>query len=232
MLTVKYTVSMKAAVYARVSTADQNCEMQLTDLRSYCQARGWEVCGEYVDTISGSKDSRPRLNALMKAALGRKVDVVVVWKLDRWGRSLGHVVNSVKELEAAGVRFIAITQGIDTDQSNPTSRLLLNIFSTFAEFERDVIKERVNAGVKRYQSEFSAGRAVSKSGKNLPIGRPKAIFRVDHVLELRAAGTSWRNIAKQLDVPEATLRARCAENLLATNHGTDSKQAQSAAACA
>jgi DNA invertase Pin-like site-specific DNA recombinase len=230
MLTVKHTGNMKAAIYARVSTDDQNCEMQLNDLRAYCQARGWEIHGEYVDTISGSKDSRPRRNVLMKVASARKVDAVVVWKLDRWGRSLTDVVSTVRSLNAGGVRFLATTQGIDTDDSNPTSRLLLNIFATFAEFERDVIRERVNAGVKRYQSEFIAGRAVSKSGRNLPIGRPKTIFRVDHVLELRRGGMSWRNISKELGIPEATLRARCAENLLAANHKTDRKQTESATA--
>ena len=148
----------------------------------------------------------------MKDARARRVDVVVVWKLDRWGRSLADSVITLQELAAAGVRFICTTQGLDTDNSNPMGRAMLGMLQVFAQFERDLIHERVNAGVKRYKLEYAAGRARSKSGNNLPIGRPRRIFRVDEALRLRTAGLSWRQIAKQLKVPEATVRARCAEN--------------------
>jgi putative DNA-invertase from lambdoid prophage Rac len=214
----------RAAIYARVSTSDQNCHMQLADLRQYCAARGWEVYGEYVDTISGTKSSRPGRNKLMKDVRARRVDVVVVWKLDRWGRSLADTVITLQELAAAGVRFICTTQGLDTDNSNPMGRAMLGMLQVFAQFERDMINERVNAGVKRYQEEYTAGRARSKSGKNLPIGRPKRIFRVDEATRMRAEGQSWRKIAKELGVPQATVRARCAANCAPEAENTESKQ--------
>ena len=137
------------------------------------------------------------MSALMRDAKSRKIDAVLVWKLDRWGRSLVHCVHSIQELASAGVRFIAVTQGIDTDDNNPTARLLMNIFATFAEFEREMIRERVTCGLKSARQE----------GKTL--GRPRKIFRVDEARRLREEGVSWRAIAKQLGVPEATLRLRC-----------------------
>jgi DNA invertase Pin-like site-specific DNA recombinase len=101
---------------------------------------------------------------------------------------------------------------------------MLGMLQVFAQFERDLINERVNSGIKRYQNEFKAGRAVSKSGRNLPIGRPKSLFRVDEAWRLRQEGCSWRKIANQLGVPEATIRARCAENCRPVIEGTEGKQ--------
>ena len=186
--------------------------MQIDELRRYCKARGWEVSREYIDTISGAKSSRPERNQLMEDATARRIDVVIVWKLDRWGRSLADSVVTLERLASAGVRFICMTQGLDTDNANPVGRAMLGMLQVFAQFERDLINERVNSGIKRYQNEFKAGRAASKSGKNLPIGRPKSLFRVDEARRLRNEGYSWRQIAKELGVPEATVRARCAEN--------------------
>ena len=205
---------MKVGIYARVSTQDQSCSMQLAELRTYCAARNWDIYDEYVDTISGSKACRPRMNALMQDARLRRFDAVLVWKLDRWGRSLIHCVHSIQELASAGVRFIAVTQGIDTDENSPTARLLMNIFATFAEFEREMIRERVTCGLK----------SARQKGKTL--GRPRKIFRVDEALRLREAGLSWRTISKQLGVPEATLRLRCsgcAEIPLASSTKTSTK---------
>jgi DNA invertase Pin-like site-specific DNA recombinase len=197
--------------------------VQIADLRQYCAARGWDVSGEYVDTISGTKSSRPGRDKLMRDVLARRVDAVLVWKLDRWGRSLADSVITMQELASAGVRFICTTQGLDTDDSNPMSRAMLGMLQVFAQFERDMINERVNAGVKLYQLEHAAGRARSKSGKNLPIGRPKVIFRVDEALRMRAEGLSWRKVAKQLGVPESTVRSRCAENCSAWVEKTERK---------
>src|SRR5690242_4508509 len=121
-------VTRRVALYARVSTTDQTCEQQLTDLREYATARGWTVQGEYVDTgVSGSKDTRPAMSKLMDAARRRKVDCIAVWKLDRWGRSMPHFVQSVQELRGLGVGFVAITQGLDTSDDSPTGRLMLNL---------------------------------------------------------------------------------------------------------
>src|SRR6202011_2857800 len=140
---------VRTAIYARVSTNDQDCGMQLRELRDYCQRRGWAIAGEYVDTGGrGAQASRPQLDGLMKDARQRRFDAVLVWKLDRWGRSLIQSLQSVQELASMGVRFIAITQNIDTDESNPMSRFMLHIFGAFAEFEREMIRERTLTGVR------------------------------------------------------------------------------------
>src|SRR5579864_4841203 len=113
---------MKTAIYARVSTTDQNCEAQLKELRDFLARRGWTNGGEYVDTgFSGAKASRPALDSLMKAAALRKFDCVAVYKLDRFGRSVLHLNQQLETLTSNGVRFVAVSQGLDTDQSNPTS---------------------------------------------------------------------------------------------------------------
>src|SRR5580658_4731578 len=135
---------MRCAIYARVSTTDQNCAMQLSELRAYVKARGWKLAGEYVDTgWSGAKASRPQFDRIMQAARLRKVDCVLCWKLDRWGRSLSNLLASLKELKGLGVRWIAITQGLDTDRDNPVGELLMHILASVAEFERSMIQERV-----------------------------------------------------------------------------------------
>lgn len=216
--------TIRAAIYARVSTSDQDCFLQIAELRQYCIARGWEIRGEYIDTISGTKSSRPGRDKLMRDVHARRVDAILVWKLDRWGRSLADSVITMQELASAGVRFICTTQGLDTDDSNPMGRAMLGMLQVFAQFEREMINERVNAGVKRYQIEHAAGRARSKSGKNLPIGRPKSIFRMDEAIQMREEGLSWRKIAKQVGVPEATVRSRCAENRVVEVEKTKSKQ--------
>ena len=171
---------MKAAIYARVSTSDQNCEMQLRELREYLGRRGWGAAGEYVDTgFSGSKASGPQLDRLMADARRRRFDAVVVWKLDRWGRSLAHLVQSVQELSALGIRFVAVTQNIDTDESNPMARLLMHLMGAFAEFERELIRDRVNAGIRNARAQ----------GKQL--GRPRRVFRRDEIEQLRETWRSW-----------------------------------------
>ena len=172
--------------------------MQLINLRDYISSRGWESAGEYVDTgWSGAKTSRPQLDRLMRDARLRRFDSVLVWKLDRWGRSLADCVRSIQELAALGIRFVAMTQNIDTDESNPASRLLLHIFAAFAEFERELIRERVVTGI----------RAAQGRGKRF--GRPRRVFRRDQALLLRAEGKSWREIAQALGVPFSTVIDAC-----------------------
>src|ERR1700681_2840834 len=127
---------VKAVMYARVSTTDQNCELQVRELREYAVRRGWDLSGEYVDTgWSGAKASRPELDRLMRDARLRRFDAVLVWKLDRWGRSVAHCVRSIQELVSLGIRFLAATQNIDTDENNPTARFLLHVFAAVAELE-------------------------------------------------------------------------------------------------
>lgn len=185
---------MNTAIYARVSTSDQNCEVQLRELREYVSRRGWTVSKEYVDTgFSGSKASRPAWDQLMKDCSGRLVDCVLTYKLDRAGRSVLNLSQALAALDSHGVRFIAVTQGLDTDASNPTSRLLLNVLASVAEFERELIKERTLAGI----------RAAKAKGKKL--GRPLKVFRRDQVIQLRdEEGLSWRLIGERLGVPAMT----------------------------
>jgi putative DNA-invertase from lambdoid prophage Rac len=202
---------MRAGIYARVSTADQTCEMQLAELREYVSRRAWKPAGEYVDTgWSGSKASRPEFDRLMRDANKRIVDVILCWKLDRFGRSLLHCKTAIEQLRPYGVRFIATSQNIDTDESNPTSRFLLHVLMATAEFERELIHERSVLGQKRYRSQYEAGKVGkevhSKSGKDLAIGRPKRIFARQRVFDLRAQGFSYRQIARQLGIGEGTVR--------------------------
>ena len=189
---------MRIALYARVSTTDQSCEMQLQELRQYAAQRGWELVGEYVDAgWSGAKASRPELDRLMRDARQRRFDAVLVWKLDRWGRSVADCIRSIQELVSLGVRFLAVTQNLDTDQSNPMSRFLLHILAAFAELEREMIRERVRAGIRTAQAQGKA------------LGRPQRVFRRDEAVRLRSEGKSWRKIAQTLGLPMSTVINAC-----------------------
>src|SRR5689334_14814880 len=136
---------MKAAIYARVSTADQRYEMQLTELREYVARQGWDAV-EYTEKASSVKQ-RPEFDRLMDDARLKRFDVVVVWKVDRFGRSLQSFLRHVLELDGYGVRFVAVTQSIDTGQRNPMAKFILGLFGLLAEFEREMIVERTKAGV-------------------------------------------------------------------------------------
>jgi DNA invertase Pin-like site-specific DNA recombinase len=185
--------STRVAIYARVSTSNgqQDPEMQLRELREYAKHRGLIVIGEYVDRMSGSKDSRPALNQLMTDASRRKFDAVLVWKLDRFGRSLRHLVNAIAELEALGVAFISFRDNLDL--STPSGRLMFQIIGAMAEFERALIQERVKAGL----------RNAKAKGKKL--GRPRADVDQSQVEALRASGASWRDIAQKLGIGLGTV---------------------------
>jgi DNA invertase Pin-like site-specific DNA recombinase len=166
----------------------------LEALREHAHVRGWEVAGEFVDHgVSGTKDSRPAMNKLMEAARRRVIDAVVCWKIDRWGRSMPHFVASVQELRNLGVRFIAVTQGIDTDEANPTSRLMLNLLAAFSEFERELIVERTRAGLQR-------ARRAGRIG-----GRPRLVVDRSKVEAARAAGSTMREIADAFEISPASV---------------------------
>jgi DNA invertase Pin-like site-specific DNA recombinase len=200
---------MSAGLYIRVSTADQNAELEVRELRAYAEHRGWEIIREYADVMSGVKSSRPALNQLMADARVRKFDCLLVWKLDRFGRSLVDCLNNIRELEENGIRFIAVTQNLDTDQRNPASRFLLHVLGAAAEFERALIRERTQAGRLRYQQDYDAGRVgkgvYSRSGRNLPPHRPRRIFDRGLVAALRHQGLSLRQIAKKLGLGLGTV---------------------------
>ena len=180
---------MRAAVYARVSTLDQEPENQLQELRSYVSARKWQAA-EYVDRgVSGAKESRPSLDALLKDAKRRRFDVLVVWRLDRLGRNLRHLVLFLDELQALGIAFVTLGEGIDT--STPAGRLQLHILSAMAEFERARIAERVKAGLARAKAQ----------GKRL--GRPRRLG-LTSADRLAVTGLSVREAAAFLGVSRAT----------------------------
>jgi DNA invertase Pin-like site-specific DNA recombinase len=182
---------MTAALYARVSTTDQTCENQLLELRRYCEARGWRVWREFVDAgVSGAKDSRPALDALLLDARRRRFGVVVCWRLDRLGRSLRHLVMLLEDLQHAGVGFVSLGEGIDL--GTPAGRLQLHILAALAEFERSRIQERIKAGLAR----------VRQNGGRL--GRPVEAVPRDKVRSV--AGLSVRAGARQLGVSRSTLQ--------------------------
>lgn len=184
---------MRVALYARVSTLNgQNPETQLVELREYAARRGWEVIDEYVDAgVSGSKDSRPSLNRMMAHAHQRKLDAVLVWKLDRFGRSLKHLVTAIAELEALGVVFVSLKDNWDI--STPSGRLMFQIIGAMAEFERELIRERIRAGMRRRRLEgYALGRAP------LDVDR-EALVRD------RLAGMSLTMVAKKYGVSRATV---------------------------
>ena len=176
----------RAAVYARVSTADQIAENQLVALRCFAAARGW-AGSEFVDVgQSGAKDRRPQLDAMLAAVRGRKVDVVAVVKLDRLARSVRHLVTLAAEFEALGVDLVVLDQQIDT--TTPAGRLLFHTLAAVAEFERDLIRDRVRAGMKRARAAGSR------------IGRPRAAVDLGRVAMLRDRGRSLRQIGQELGV--------------------------------
>lgn len=171
---------MRVALYARVSTHDQTCDNQLLELRRYAEARGWAAV-EFVDTgVSGSKDRRPALDALMLAAKRRKLDSVVVWSLDRMGRSLKHLVALLEELQALGVTFVSLREGIDF--GTPAGKLQFHILAALSEFERARLQERVKAGLARAKAQGQ--RLGRRRSTPLPDGLPRG-------LTVRSAALQW-----------------------------------------
>jgi len=177
---------IRAALYARVSThAGQNPEMQLVELREFCRRRGWEIVAEFVDTgISGARERRPELDRMLAACRRRLIDAVVVYRYDRFARSLRQLVNALCEFDSLGVQFISLHEGVDT--STPNGRLVFGIFASIAEFERELIRERVRSGI-------AVARAQGKR-----IGRPRRPVDAGRVRELRALGWSWAQIEREL----------------------------------
>jgi DNA invertase Pin-like site-specific DNA recombinase len=180
------------ALYARVSTSDQSCDAQLADLRRYAKQR-FEVIREYIDTgVSGAQRHRPSLDALMADARKKHFEVVLVWKFDRFARSLKHLIDSLEDFAALGIDFVSYTEGVDT--TTPSGRLLFHMVGAVAQFERDLIVERVRAGI-------AHAKAIGKR-----IGRPRAEIDQKEVLKLRASGKSLRKIARILNVPVSRVR--------------------------
>jgi DNA invertase Pin-like site-specific DNA recombinase len=185
----------RAALYARVSTLNhgQDPAMQLEEMRQYCARRGFDIAGEYIDRgISGSKEHRPELDRLLADCRKRRVDAVVVYRYDRFARSLRQLVNALEEFRSLGIDFVSLHEGVDT--STPNGRLIFGIFASIAEFERELIRDRVRSGI-------AAARAKGKR-----LGRPCVIVNTPRVTGLRAQGLSWASIARDMGIGEGTVR--------------------------
>jgi len=186
----------RVALYARVSTLHgQDPETQLRELREHATRRGWHIVEEFVDLgVSGAKESRPALDKLMRDAARRKFDAVLIWKLDRFGRSLRHLVNALTELQARGIAFVSLTDNLDL--TTPSGRLMFAVIAAMGEFERDLISERVRAGLRHARAK----------GKKL--GRPRRAVNPERIREMRGVGLPRTVIARELGVGGGTIWRR------------------------
>lgn len=186
---------MRTALYARVSTSDkgQDPQMQLRELREYCQRRGWGIAGEYIDIgVSGSKDSRPELNRLMLDAAKRKFDALVVWRFDRFARSVSHLLRALETFRSLGVEFVSYTEAIDT--STPVGKMTFTVLGAVAELERSLIIERVRAGVRNARAK----------GKKL--GRPRVAVNAAKIGQLRRQGATWSEVCDTTGLSAGTAK--------------------------
>jgi len=175
-------------LYVRVSTLNgQHPEMQLSELREYGARRGWQIVAEYVDQgVSGARERRPQLDQLWSGCRKRKVDAVLVFRYDRFARSLRQLVNALEEFRALGIDFISLHEGVDT--STPNGRLVFGIFSTIAEFERELLRSRVRSGL------------AAAVARGVRLGRPRRTVDAAQIASLRASGASWREVADRIGI--------------------------------
>jgi len=178
----------RVALYARVSTANgQDPAMQFRELREYASHRGWKVVGEYSDKgISGARERRPELDRLMADAHRRRFDVVVVWKFDRFARSVSHLLRALETFNSLGIAFVSLSEQLDT--TTPTGKMVFTVLGAVAELERSLIAERVRAGL----------RNAKAKGKKL--GRPRVVVDASQIAFLRTQGLSWAAVARELGV--------------------------------
>ena len=192
----------KTALYCRVSTNDQKTDMQLTDLRKFSTARNLSIYNEYVDNaVSGSVKKRPALDKLMEDASKKRFDIVLCWRFDRFARSSKHLVEALHTFKHFGIDFISYNENIDT--GSPLGEAMFTIISAMAQLERDIIRERVKAGLRN---------AVNK-GKRL--GRPKALVDINKLKEMQDKGYSLRRIAVELKVNASTIYRHINNNAVA-----------------
>lgn len=186
----KESTSLKVAIYARVSTHDkgQDTELQLQPLREYADKRGFNISREYVDNgVSGIKDKRPQLDLLMDAARKRQIDIILVWKLDRFGRSLKQLVMTLDELTSLGIGFISYQDNLDLTTAQ--GRLMFHIIASMSEFERELTRERVKAGLDNAKRK---GKALGR--------KPIVPVITESIIDLRKKGGSYRSISKKLGI--------------------------------
>jgi DNA invertase Pin-like site-specific DNA recombinase len=200
---------MKTAVYARVSTTNngQDPAVQTRELKEYIERRGWTFAGEYIDIgISGTKERRPELDRLMADAHRRRFDCVVVWKFDRFARSVSHLLRALESFKAQGIEFVSFSEQMDT--STPAGKMVFTVLGAVAELERSLIVERVKAGLRNARAK----------GKTL--GRPRIGVDAARIAKLRSAGRSWSAICREMDLSKGT--AQRAFNNLPKNPAVNS----------
>lgn len=192
----------RVALYARVSTATaQSPEMQLAEMREYASRRGWKVFSEYVDRgVSGAIQSRPELNRLMSDACRRHFDIALCWKVDRFGRSLKHLVTAIGDLESYGVAFVSLRDNLDL--STPSGRLMLQIIGAMAEFERSLIQERVISGLRNAKLQ---GRRLGRPPLRVLKPKDKAALRQERAL----TNATFRELAAKYKTTVFTAHAIC-----------------------
>src|ERR1035437_9688316 len=194
--------ALRAALYARISMLNhgQDPEVQLGELREYCQRRGFAIAHEYVDRgISGSREKRPALDKLIADCRKRLVDAVVVYRYDRFARSLRQLVNALEEFRSLGIDFISIHEGVDT--STPNGRLVFGIFASIAEFERELIRDRVRSGL----------AAAKAKGKRMR--RTRVAVDLRRIASLRREGRSWAEITRETGISKGTAQRGQASSL-------------------
>jgi len=187
-------MNTRVAIYTRVSTEKQSQDSQLAELHEYCERRGWGAGTEFSDVVSGAKFTRRGLDEMMGLVRRGKLETIVCFKLDRLGRSLAHLAQIVGELNSNNVSLICTSQGIDTTDDNPAGRLQLGVLMAVAEFERSIIRERVNAGLK------------AAKARGVKLGRkPTLMKHKQAVADLVAEGKGVREIARKLTLPVSSV---------------------------
>ena len=207
--------SNRVAIYGRVSTTNhgQDVSLQTRDLEQFAQARGWRLVDSYLDLgISGSKDKRPQLDRLMADAHKRRFDIVIVWRFDRFARSVSHLLRALETFNALGIAFVSLSEQMDT--TTPTGKMIFTVLGAVAELERSLIVERVRAGLRNARAK----------GKTL--GRPRKIVDATKIAALRAQGRSWRDIAREVGTNTASARRAvlsCDKNVSKSGFGSLSR---------
>jgi DNA invertase Pin-like site-specific DNA recombinase len=190
-------LGQKVAIYCRVSTADQSCARQERDLLAYADRAGFEVVETRMEIASGSKDKRPERKKVLALAQDRRIDAILVTELTRWGRSTIDLVQTLHDLQTWNVSLIAQT-GLQFDLSTPQGKLIASMMAALAEFERDLLRERIRSGIAAAKARGRTfGRKVGE--------RPKADRLAPKVIRLLGEGRSYRFIAKELDLSKNTV---------------------------
>lgn len=208
---------MRVAIYTRVSTKEQSCEIQLQELNLYAKERGFAVVATYVDSVTGDfskRKAKTRYDELMDDARAGRFDCVLVWKYDRFARSLLGLITSVAEFERLGIQFISRSENIDT--TTPTGKLFFHIMASFAEFERSLIVERTKRGLKLIQD---TGR--NSKGELVTLGRPEIVSqdKKDAVVELYMLGKGFQRISETVGMPLGTVYSIVKRSVLPCAHG-------------